>query len=98
MPNTILIRRNHCKALDEARQRVEDVARKIQADYKINYAWDGELLRLKRGSLHGEVTVSASEVVFQIHLSDMLSMLKPRIIQQINSYLDQYFGPSSTPR
>lgn len=89
---TIDIARSHSLDLEEARDAVEQIAERLQADLGIDYRWDGSVLRFKRKGARGRIRVSDSDIRIEITLSMMLKPIRPKIESEIESYLLDYIG------
>jgi len=88
----IRIRRAHAKPIAEARKDAEKVAKQLQKDFDLAYAWDGQVLRFERTGVDGELHVTAREIRLDARLGFLLAFLKPRIEAEAGTILDRVLG------
>lgn len=88
----IHIKRRHKLGCDEARERVEEVAKVLQTELNANYGWDGDTLKFKRTGATGSIDVSDDEVELNIKLGVLLSPMKGTIEQKIQKRIDEVLG------
>lgn len=86
------IRRPHSKAHDEAKKLAEGVAKNMQEEFGMNYEWVGDVINFSRSGVSGTLAVAKDEIVVQAKLGFLLSALKPKIISEVNRFLDEKFG------
>jgi putative polyhydroxyalkanoate system protein len=87
----ISIRRTHNLPLKKARELAEKVAKQLEADFDLEYAWDGHVLKFERPGVAGDLHVTASEVRVEARLGLLLGFLKARIEQEVEEQLDRLF-------
>lgn len=87
----IHIEKKHTLGKEAARNAVEDVARQIQKNLQITYAWDGDTLKFERPGANGVIAVTDAAVTVDIQLGMILSPFRGMVEQQVESYLDKYF-------
>jgi putative polyhydroxyalkanoate system protein len=86
----IELTRSHSKGLDGGRTAVERVARQLESDLEVDYAWEGDTLRFSGAGADGTIEVDADAVQVQINLSAFLQPLRGRLEEEADQYLDQY--------
>jgi len=64
---------------EETRQRVEEIAKGLKKEYKINYAWKGDQLQFKRTGASGFLGLGDGFVEVKIKLGLVLAPLKGKI-------------------
>ncbi len=84
----IHIKREHGLSLEQARQKVEDLAQSLEEELKVQHSWDGNVLRFKRTGATGAVGVSDKSVEVKIKLGMVLVPMKSKIERAINDSLD----------
>jgi putative polyhydroxyalkanoate system protein len=94
----IRIRRAHSKPLAEARKDAERMAKQLQKDFELDYAWDGDVLRFERTGVDGELRVTTKEIRLDARLGFLLAFLKPRIEAEAAAILDRLLGAPEKPR
>jgi putative polyhydroxyalkanoate system protein len=94
----IRIRRAHSKPLAEARKDAERIAKQLQKDFELAYAWDGQVLRFERSGVDGELHVTAKEIRLDARLGFLLAFLKPRIETEVETILDRLLGAPASAR
>ena len=84
----IHIKREHGLSLEQARQKVEDLAQSLEEEFKVEHSWDGNVLRFKRTGATGAVGVGEKSVEVKIKLGMVLVPMKSKIERAINESLD----------
>jgi putative polyhydroxyalkanoate system protein len=85
----IRIKRKHNLNRDDARAKVEELAKSLQAKLGANYQWDGDCLRFKRSGATGFIDVSREgEVEVDVKLGLVLRPMKGMIEKSINEGFD----------
>ncbi len=79
----IHIKQKHTLPIGEARKRVEAIARDLQREYKINYAWKGERLLFKRQGVTGYLELGEGFIELKIKLGLALSPMRGKIEKTI---------------
>jgi putative polyhydroxyalkanoate system protein len=87
MPN-IHIKRSHNLPHDQARARVEEIARDLKKKLNADYAWKGDSLRFKRTGASGSIDVSEGFIDINIQLGMMLSPMKAKIEKSIREQMN----------
>ena len=85
----ICIRRPHSKSIDEAKRAAEKLAKQLQRDFDLRYAWDGEVLRFQHAGVDGELHVTAQEIRLEARLGLLLAFMKPQIESEVQAGLDR---------
>ena len=70
---TIHIKRKHHLGHDEARKRLEEIARELKKKLNADYAWKGESLQFKRSGASGSIDLSDEFIELNIKLGMMLA-------------------------
>ena len=84
----IHIKQQHTLAHDEARKRVEEIAKDLKDKLNADYAWKGESLRFKRTGASGSIDLSDEFIELNIKLGMMLAPMKGKIESAIREKLD----------
>lgn len=69
--------------LEETRKRVEEVAKDLKKEYKIDYAWKGDRLLFKRSGAAGNLDIGDGFIELKIKLGVVLAPLKGKIEKTI---------------
>jgi len=88
----IHIKRNHNLGLNEAKQRMDQIAGSLQDKLDAKWAWKGNQLSFTRSGASGSVNVADDSVEFNIKLGLMLTPLKGKVESAINEELDKALG------
>ena len=86
----IHIKRDHHLTRDAARARVEDMARKLEDEFKLEHRWDDNVLRFKRSGANGAIGVGEDSLEIKIKLGLVLAPMKKKIEQAIRKSLDEF--------
>ena len=62
------IRREHSLEHDAAKKAAEDVARRLNNEFDLKYAWRGDCIVFQRSGVQGQMEVAASHVHVQARL------------------------------
>lgn len=84
----IHIKQQHNLAHDEARKRVEEIARDLKKKLNTDYAWKGESLRFKRSGASGSIDLSDEFIELNIKLGMLLAPMKGKIESAIKEKLE----------
>ena len=84
---SIHIKRQHHLAQDEARQRVEEIARDLKQKLNADYAWKGDSLLFKRSGASGSIDLNGDSIELKIKLGMMLAPMKGKIEAAIREKL-----------
>lgn len=93
----IVVRRNHTMTLKKARAAAEKIAAKLDEEFDLDYAWDGDVLEFRRTGVTGHLAVAKREVEISVRLGFLLLPLRGRIEQEIHAFFDAHFGKDSGP-
>jgi putative polyhydroxyalkanoate system protein len=85
----IHIKRQHHLGQEVAKERVEEVAKKLQDKLNAKWAWQGNSLRFERTGASGRVDVDNDHVEFNIKLSLVLAPMKGKIESAIQDQLNK---------
>ncbi len=85
---TIHIKQQHHLAHDEARKRVEEIARDLKQKLNADYAWKGDSLQFKRSGASGSIELSDEFIELRVKLGLMLAPMKGKIESAIREKLD----------
>lgn len=86
------IRRPHQKTQAEARQLAEAVAQAMQREFGMKYAWQQDDLCFSRPGVSGMLSVPPGEIVVSVQLGLLLASIQPKVVAEINRFLDQSFA------
>ncbi|MDQ2972071.1 MAG: polyhydroxyalkanoic acid system family protein [Pseudomonadota bacterium] len=86
------IQRSHDLGLERARKVVDRIAAAMTHKFGIDSAWEGDILRIKRAGMKGEIEIAADSVRVRAQLGLMLGAFKSRIEDEIRHQLDEHFG------
>jgi putative polyhydroxyalkanoate system protein len=73
----------HALGPQETRDRVEEIAKELKREYKIDYAWKGDRLLFRRSGAAGNLDLGDGFIELDINLGLVLSPLKGKIEQAI---------------
>ena len=82
---------HHSLGRDEAHSAADKLAADLAQKFDIDYAWDGDHIHFERPGVDGTITVRESEIRIKARLGLILGFLKPRIEDEIVSYLTEHF-------
>jgi putative polyhydroxyalkanoate system protein len=77
---------------DEARKRVEEIAKDLKKEYKIDYSWQGDHLHFRRSGASGSLELGDGIIELNIKLGMILRPLKGKIEDSIRKNLVKEFG------
>jgi putative polyhydroxyalkanoate system protein len=75
----IHIKYKHSLNPEETRKRVEEIAKDLKKEYKIDYAWKGDRLLFKRSGAVGNLDIGDGFIELKIKLGVVLAPLKGKI-------------------
>lgn len=81
--SNIHVKHKHSLNPDEARKRVEEIAKELKKEYKIDYAWKGDRLLFKRTGAAGKLDLGDGFIDLDIKLGMVLAPLKGKIEKTI---------------
>ena len=76
----------------DAQEAADKLATDLAEKFDIEYGWDGDDIHFERMGVHGTITVSENDIHIQAELGLLLGFLKPRVEEEITSYLESHFG------
>jgi putative polyhydroxyalkanoate system protein len=88
------IHAHHAMSREDAQQAADDLSRDLAEKFSIEYGWDGDVIHFERPGVHGQISVTDSDIHIQAQLGIMLVLLKGPIENEIVSYLREHFGCS----
>ena len=81
--SNIHMKYKHSLGPQETRDRVEEIAKELKREYKIDYAWKGDRLLFRRSGAAGNLDLRDGLIELDINLGLVLSPLKGKIEQAI---------------
>ena len=81
--SNIHMKYKHALGPQETRDRVEEIAKELKREYKIDYAWKGDRLLFRRSGAAGNLDLRDGLIELDINLGLVLSPLKGKIEQAI---------------
>ena len=87
----IHLRRKHAIGLKQGKVAVQKVADDLAEEYGIESTWQGDILRMNRSGLEGEVRLTRSDVKFDAKVGPQLLAFRARIEEHLNETFDRYF-------
>ncbi|MBF7142142.1 MULTISPECIES: polyhydroxyalkanoic acid system family protein [Pseudomonas] len=87
--STIRVERKHQLGKEVARQKAERLVDKLVSKYDMNAEWKGDVVELTRSGVTGQVAVGEDNVVVELKLGMMLSMMGPMIESEVDRALDK---------
>ncbi len=87
--STIRVERKHQLGKEVARQKAERLVGKLVSKYDMNAEWKGDVVELTRSGVTGQVAVGEDNVVVELKLGMMLSMMGPMIESEVDRALDK---------
>lgn len=88
----IHIKQQHDLTHDEARKRVEEIARDLRKRLNADYRWDGDSLRFQRSGASGSIHVGDDFIELKVKLGMMLAPMKGKIERSIRENLHVVLG------
>jgi putative polyhydroxyalkanoate system protein len=82
--SNIHVKHKHSLSPQEARKRVEEIAKGLKKEYKIDYAWKANRLLFKRSGAVGYVEMGDGFIELKIKLGMVLAPLKGKIEKTIH--------------
>lgn len=79
----IHLKHKHSLSPQEARKRVEEIAKGLKKEYKIDYVWKGDRLLFKRSGAAGNLDLGDGFIELDIKLGMALVPLKGKIEKTI---------------
>ncbi len=85
----IYIRREHDLSLDEAHALMDELAAEMAEALNISYRKQGDTLIFRRTGAQGSIRLTESEIVIEATLGMMLRVMRPTLVDAIESKLDE---------
>ena len=79
----IHIKQQHNLTHDQARERVEEIAKDLQKKLNAKYHWEGDSLRFTRSGASGHIDVGDGFIELDIKLGLVLTPMKSKIEQAV---------------
>ena len=83
---------NHDLTREDAQSAADELAGDLADKFDIDWGWSGDHIHFERPGVDGTITVREHEIRITARLGFMLMFLKPRIENEITSYLAEHFG------
>ena len=77
--SNIHVKYKHSLNPEETRKRVEEIAKDLKKEYKMDYAWKGNRLLFKRSGAAGNLDLGDGFIELNIKLGMVLAPLKGKI-------------------
>jgi putative polyhydroxyalkanoate system protein len=84
----IHIKRSHNLSRDEARVRVEEIAKELKDKIDADYAWNGDSLKFQRSGASGSIDVGDGVVELNVKLGMLLTPMKGKIEDTVRKHMD----------
>jgi len=85
--------KKHSLDQDTARERAEEIVKKLESKYGIKYSWKGDdRLSFEGKGAKGTVELNQGEVKVSVDLSFLLKPMKGKIEQAIDDQFDKKFS------
>jgi putative polyhydroxyalkanoate system protein len=84
----IHIKRKHNLTREEARKRVDEIAKALKKEFDADYTWQGDALQFKRSGATGFIKLDEESIELKIKLGMMLTPVKGKIESAIRDKLD----------
>ncbi|KRG71088.1 polyhydroxyalkanoic acid system family protein [Pseudoxanthomonas dokdonensis] len=88
---SIDIQHPHSKSPQQAREAVDEVARKLSERFDVSCQWDGDVLNFKRSGVDGCIELQPNQLHVTANLGFLLSAMKSPIESEIRRVLDEKF-------
>jgi putative polyhydroxyalkanoate system protein len=89
----IYIQRDHELDGRTLRKRAESLARQLQREFGGNYRWEGNTVHYNySGGIDARLTLQDEDILVDVKLGVLMLMLKKRLQQEIEVYLDQHLA------
>ena len=86
------IRRRHNFALDDARNRVDQMAEELERRFRLRSEWRGDKLVFNGGGANGDVSITEQDIELNVRLGFALKIMEPTIRAAIEETLDEQIG------
>ncbi|MBK6280561.1 MAG: polyhydroxyalkanoic acid system family protein [Gammaproteobacteria bacterium] len=89
----IYIQRDHELDNRTLRKRAERLAKQLQSEFGGNYRWEGNTVHYNySGGIDARLTLQDADILVDVKLGVLMLMLKKRLQQEIERYLDQHLA------
>ena len=89
----IYIQRDHELDSRTLRKRAESLARQLQREFGGNYRWEGNTVHYNySGGIDARLTLQDEDILVDVKLGVLMLMLKTRLQQEIEGYLDKHLA------
>ena len=89
----IYIQRDHELDNRTLRKRAERLAKQLQSEFGGNYRWEGNTVHYSySGGIDARLTLQDADILVDVKLGVLMLMLKKRLQQEIEGYLDQHLA------
>jgi putative polyhydroxyalkanoate system protein len=85
----IHITRKHSLTREQARGKIDEMARQLADEFKVKHGWDGDVLRFKRSGATGAIALGDEAVDVKVKLGVVLAPMKGKIEKAIIEGLDK---------
>ncbi|SEN34766.1 putative polyhydroxyalkanoic acid system protein [Pseudomonas sp. ok272] len=85
----ISVERTHGLGKQAAREKAEQLAEKLAAQYGLQPSWSGDTLNLKRSGVKGAVHVGEDSIKVDVELGLLMSAMSGTIKSEIERALDK---------
>lgn len=85
------IRHSHTLSKADARKAIEDVAKKLQSRFEMDYGWSGDTLNFSRSGIDGHIALGEKDLHVQAKLGFLAAMFKDPIESEIKRVLQEKF-------
>ncbi len=89
--SSIDIRHAHSLSAANARTAIEDIARKLQERFGVDYGWDGDTLNFSRSGIDGHIALADKALHVSAKLGFLAAMFKEPIEAEIQRVLKEKF-------
>ncbi len=91
------IRHAHSLSMDQAREALDEVARKLADRFEVASEWRHDALHFSRSGVDGRIALEPSQVHVTAKLGFLLSAMKGPIEAEIRRVLAERFGENGRP-
>jgi putative polyhydroxyalkanoate system protein len=93
--------KTHSLPIAKAKILVQEAAEELAAEYDLESEWHGNTLRFHRSGVEGHVSVTPSELQFDVKLGLLLKPLKSKLVGQLERKFEKLTrepgGKETTP-
>ncbi len=89
----ICIEREHDLDRKTLRKRAEKLVKTLQSKYGGSYEWEGDIVHYNySGGLDAQLTLNEEDILVDVKLGMLMSMMKKRLKTEIEHYLDEHLA------